>query len=685
MFGNLPGTVALYVLCAAIYLVVAALVVARGPRVGTAWWLAGACIATALWAGAIALPWRLPVAGIPAWLELARSAAWYGFLLHLYRQTMAPGRSLTRVFTLIGVLTLLAVLVQPVLATFGTGSATLAWWTQIGLRLALPICALLLIENLYLNTPIEQRWHINLLCIALAAIFVFDVVLYTDAALFGRLSQPLFEARAPVVALAAPLLAISAARNRRWKIDIHVSRDVVFHSASLVIAGSLLLALATAGEVVRRGVGDWGHVIESTMLFGGMMVVLALLTSGSIRSRLRGWVTEHFFSFRYDYRREWIRCIDTLTAPDAHVGLHQRAIRAAAGVVDSPAGVLFVRAPDEVAFHWAGSWNLPAVTEAIPPGHPIVPAFRDGDWIVSLDDLPGDETQGARAWFPDIERAWLVVPLNNFGALIGFVVLARSRAPFRLDREAFDLLRVVGREIASRVAEQRAARVLAQTRELREYSQRFAFVIHDIKNVSGQLSMLLSNAEVHADNPAFQRDMLTTVRASVDKITRLLTRLQAEGNERRHALIDPAERIRGLIDRVGAVSDRDITLRDDSDGAGVAIDPESFDAIVLHLLNNALEATAPDSAVSLSIEPEAAHLRIDITDQGPGMTAEFIRDRLFRPFASTKQGGHGIGAYQARELLRAAGGDLLVNSREGAGTTMRILLPAVRAATAVAA
>jgi putative PEP-CTERM system histidine kinase len=679
MIASFPAMLLLHAGCAAVYLVVAVLVLARGPRGATAWWLAFACLATAFWAAAVTVQWRTPAIGVPGWLELARSAAWYGFILHVYRRSVPEAVHKGRVFMIIGLVILMAVTGLPLLNAVGADSPTALWSVRIVLGLGIPVCAILLLENLYFNTPVDARWHINLLCVALGAVFVFDMLLYADSILFRRISPSLLEARAPVVAIAAPLLAIAAARNRRWRIDIHVSRDVVFHGASLIIAGIFLLALATAGEVVRRDAAQWGHVAESALIFGGMMVVVVLLTSGSVRSRLRALVTEHFFSYRYDYRREWMRCIETLTTPDAHVGLHLRAIRAAANVVDSPAGVLFVRAPDEVAFHWAGSWNLPAVTEAIPPGHPIVPAFRDGDWIVVLDEIAGTET-----WFPDLPRAWVAVPLNHFGTLIGFVVLARARAQFKLDREAYDLLRVVGREIASRVAEQRAAQVLAQTRELREYSQRFAFVIHDIKNVSGQLTMLLSNAEVHADNPAFQRDMLTTVRASVAKISRLLTRLQADRHERAHALIAPADRLRALVDNLPATAHGRVTLVDHSRGAGVAIDPENFDAIILHLLNNAIESTGPDGMVTVSIQPEARHLSIDIADQGPGMAPEFVRDALFRPFASTKDGGHGIGAYQARELLREAGGDLLVHSREGEGTTMRLLLPAVHAVAAYA-
>jgi signal transduction histidine kinase len=220
--------------------------------------------------------------------------------------------------------------------------------------------------------------------------------------------------------------------------------------------------------------------------------------------------------------------------------------------------------------------------------------------------------------------------------------------------------------------------ILTQTQQLREYSQRFAFVIHDIKNVSGQLSMLLTNAEVYADNPEFQRDMLATVRASVGKITRLLSRLQAERQERNHALITPAERLRELIDARRVTAEQDIVLRDLSGAAGAAIDPDAFDAVVTHLLNNAIDASGPGQPVRIELHLEAHGVVIDILDQGAGMKPEFVRDELFRPLRSTKGDGHGIGAYQARELLRDAGGDLLVISRTGAGTTMRIILPSVQ-------
>jgi putative PEP-CTERM system histidine kinase len=675
MISDIPVIAALHGVCAITYGLLAGFVLVRRPLNRTGAWLVVACVATAIWATAFAraLASHDQIGHLVGWLEVGRSAAWYGFILHLYRRSVKVSNQITNAFTTMGLLALLVVCGTPLLDFLdgqpGAGVQSL----RTAILLGFAVCNVLLLENLYFNTPSETRWHINLLCVALGGVFVYDLLLYADAVLFRHLSFAFLEGRAPTTTLAAPLIALAILRNRRWALDIQISRNVVFHSFTLIASGIFLVAIAAIGEAFRHGGSEWGRVIETSMIFTAILAVAVTLTSGSARSRIRSMVVQNFFSQRYDYRLEWMRCIDTLTAPDAFVALHKRAIRAAAEVVDSPAGALFVRAPQDVAFQWAGSWNMPTVTAPIPPGHTMVSLFRDGDWIVRLD-----EYQDADDWFPELPRAWVVVPLNHFGTMIGLIVLAKPRAHFKLDREAFDLLRVVGREVASRVAEQRAIQVLTQTQQLREYSQRFAFVIHDIKNVSGQLSMLLTNAEVYADNPDFQRDMLATVRASVGKITRLLSRLQVERQERDHAIITPAERLRDLLFTYRMTSPGEIIFSDHSRNAGAAIDPDVFDTVTTHLLNNATEASDPAIPVRVELRLEAPSVVVDIIDRGSGMPPEFVRDELFRPFSTSKPGGHGIGAYQARELLRGAGGDLLVISRPGAGTTMRIMLPSVR-------
>lgn len=660
---------------AVLSVLLAAQVAARRSLSRTGLILLLASLATFGWALSVALSGGDAAAYGPGWLEVARGAAWYGLLLHIFRRSIAGSGAASRSFTTMGVVIVLALAAVPgVNAATGRGGLSLDEMS-LAARLGLALGALLLIENLYFNTPDDQRWNVSLLCIALGGLFLYDLVLYADAMLFRRMSPALSAGRASVAALIAPVIAAGAVRNRRWEVDLHVSRRVVFHSATLLISGLFLLGLAASGEVLRRTSGGWGAVTEVTMICAGVLGVGVLLTSGSARAKVQAAFVDNFFTLRYDYREEWRRCIATLSVSDAFVGLHTRAIQAVAQIVDSPAGALFVRDPDGSAFLWAGSWNMPASTAPIEATDRLLASLAPGATV----DLTGPEGADGLAAAASLPRAWLAAPLEHLGRLIGFVVVARSRTARALDREAVALLRIVGQEVATHIAEQSATRGLTQARQVHEYGKRFAFVVHDIKNVAGQLSMLLSNAEVHADNPEFQRDMLATVRASVARIDAMLKKMQAHATTLERTVIVPAERLPALI---GARRDQDrIAFDHDGLASSVVMDQDAFDAVVTHLLDNAVEASASrlggrfGAPIVVRLRHEAASVVADLCDRGPGMSPEFIRDRLFSPFASTKREGHGIGAFQARELLRSAGGDLLAISSQGEGTTMRIVLP----------
>jgi len=200
--------------------------------------------------------------------------------------------------------------------------------------------------------------------------------------------------------------------------------------------------------------------------------------------------------------------------------------------------------------------------------------------------------------------------------------------------------------------------------------------------------MLLANAAEHIGNPAFQRDMLLTVRASVQRITALLARLRVPEDA---AALLPSERMESIVAACRRAGAAPLQIESDGHSGAVVMPPAAFDAVIGHLLDNALEASPPGEPVRVRVRHEGRRLVLDIVDRGPGMSPEFIRDELFRPFGSSKREGLGIGVFQARELLREAGGDLLVMSRPGSGTTMRLMLPlaadpvAPRAAVALSA
>jgi putative PEP-CTERM system histidine kinase len=508
--------------------------------------------------------------------------------------------------------------------------------------------------------------------VLLGGLACFDILLCADLVLFHAASPALSGGRAVAMILIAPLLVIAAIRGQRWDGQIKLSRSAVFHSATLVLSGAVLLALTLSGELLRRVGGDWGGVAEISMLFAGLIGLALLFSSRSARSLLQRTLVQHFFADRYDYRRQWLECIDTLsgTGSDERTALHTRAIRAVADVVDSPRGVLFLREGGVGAFAWAGSWNMPAGS-LLPAEHPVIAAMRGGEWIVDVGRL--EPAAASTPPLQELGKVWLAIPLLHQAQLIGVVVVAPPRIPFRTDQEVFDLLRIRGREVATSIVEQRATQVMVQTRHLHDYSKRFAFVAHDIKNVTSQLALLLRNAEHHIANPEFQKDMLETVSASVQKIDALLKRLESPEADRAPAALTPVPRLEALLATYRRVRRAQLTLEHDGSTATVAMSPDAFDTAVTHLLNNAVEASS-GLAIQVQVRHEVARVVIDIVDRGPGMTPDFVRDQLFRPFSTQKQGGTGIGAFQARELLREAGGDLVVISDRGIGTTMRIVL-----------
>jgi putative PEP-CTERM system histidine kinase len=675
--------------CAAIYAALSALILVRARTSRTGGMLALAAAITAAWAASVALAPHAPFSGLSGALDLMRLVAWYLFILHLYRRTVRARGQLTQAFVMMGFVLLLVTAVTALVDPPGASGPSLLS-AGVAVRLGLAVCTILLIENLYQNVAEDAKWYINLPSIGLGALCVFDIVLAADAVLFRQASPSLIGGRAVATAMVAPLLAIAAARNRDWKIDIHVSRSAAFHSATLVVAGIFLLGLSAAGELFRHLGAGWSGVAETSLVFAGLLATVVLLTSTSARSRLRSLVVDNFFSNRFDYRREWLRCIAKLSAGDAEGTLPVRVIRAVADVVDSPGGILYLRPSEGAAasYHWAAAWNLPSGGMPVAADAPLLAALH-GKGARGMVEL----TTANRP--PELPQAtWLAVPLplgpagaadtpGGEPAILGFILLAPPRAPFRLDREVFELLQILAREVATYLAEQHATEVLTQSRQLAEYGKRFAFVAHDIKNVSSQLSLLLSNAERHLANPEFQRDMLATVRASVQKISALLRRLEAPEPAPPAATLHPVERLGTLLPGLRGGHDTELLLDYDRTGVGVAMPEAAFDAVVTHLVTNAADATlarhagsTPPPPVRVSVSHVGNRVLVDIVDQGTGMSEAFVRDTLFRPFGTAKRGGTGIGAFQARELVREAGGDLVVTSRPGQGTTMRLVLPA---------
>jgi putative PEP-CTERM system histidine kinase len=469
----------------------------------------------------------------------------------------------------------------------------------------------------------------------------------------------------------APLLALAMARNREWRVDIHVSRQVVLHTATLVASGCFLVAVAVVAVLLRGFGGDWGLVLQLAMLFGSIVVLATVLSSGSVRRRLKFLISRNFYTHHYDYRVEWLKFIELVSEPKIGEELSVRIIRALAEFVDSPAGVLWSLSHG-IGYYPTAAWKQPIPGDCkVPIDDPFVFGFRNGSWIQARSSDAGENT-----WPIASDKAWLAVPLSHRTEVIGFVVLDRATHMINPDWEAFDLLRAAGRQAASYLAEERSTKVLRDSELLTEYSKRFAFVVHDIKNLTSQLNLIVSNAARHIGDPEFQRDMLKTVEDSVARMNNLLSQLKADAAPHPPRLLNP-----NLVVSAVAAEFTDapvaVEARDEIGACAVTIDPERLRSALTHLVQNAVDVSCPGDRVIISSQRFGTRLLIEVTDNGPGMDDAFVRDELFLPFRSTKSGGYGIGAFQTRELIRMAGGDLEVISEKGFGTRMRIILPLV--------
>jgi putative PEP-CTERM system histidine kinase len=232
--------------------------------------------------------------------------------------------------------------------------------------------------------------------------------------------------------------------------------------------------------------------------------------------------------------------------------------------------------------------------------------------------------------------------------------------------------------LASYLAESTSQQALAESRQFEQFNRRFAFVMHDIKNLVSQLSILSRNAEKHASNPEWQADMVATLKGSVDKMNDLLVRLSQHSQSRQVNVeaIDIEKTILAVTHSKRLIYP---IVTDLSPGMMALADPGRIETILNHLVQNAIEATDDGSPVRISASRQDSEIAIRVSDNGCGMSETFVANQLFKPFESTKDGGFGIGAYEARALAQSLGGQLRVESRQGKGTRMTLLLPAAPA------
>jgi len=643
-----------------------------------------ACLITVLWGSASALEasngfmWSSLTDGF----EILRSAGWSLFMLALLGNWFAPGSRLPfglRPGLALAALAYLLCLAANVAGYWSLGLLREQSQLPVIARVGMAIWGMLLVEQVYRSRSIQQRWAIKFACLGVGSIFAYDFYLYSHAMLFREVNPNIWGARGLVNSLSVPLLAISLGRSKSWSSPLALSRRAVFHSAALFGSAVYLLAMGFAGYYLRLVGGDWGMVMQVTFLFGTVILLGSILFSGTFRSWLKVFISKHFYRYNYDYREEWMRFTRTLSKPGPDLG--QRVIEAVAPLVESPGGVLWQRR-EAGGFEPHAHWQMPVLSAEEGADSPFVTFLESSQWVIDLNEYETSpekyDAMVLPSWLQHYPRAWLVVPLIMHGRLSGFVVLQEARSPVKLNWEIIDLLGVAGSQAAAHLAQQEASEALLVARQFESFNRMSTFVVHDLKNLVAQLSLMNANAARHKDNPEFQADMLETIDFSVQKMKLLLQKLSRTTNaQERPVPLVLDEVVRQALALKGAFEPHP-QLRLETPGLRVLAERERLERVVGHLIQNAIEATPRSGRVDVRVAETTAGTLVEITDTGEGMSEEFMRERLFRPFDSTKSAGMGIGVFESREYINELGGRLEVTSEPGKGTTFRIVLPPYR-------
>ena len=642
--------------------------------------LLGAVACTSLWgicAAAGVLSREPQLVALSSLLDVIRYGLWLAFLLSIRRASAGAASSTSELTSGAAVLVGIASVLQCVEAS----GLNLPW---VGARLtpmtsmALAIFGLVLVEQVFRNVPLDSRWSVKPISAGLAGSFAFDLYMYSQAVIFGKVDADSHSIRGVVHGLMTPLLFVSTTRLRDWTSQLRISRTAAFHSATLLICGVYLLFISGVGYYIKFFGGDWGRALQIGVVFASLMLLILLVVSGSVRAKLRFVLSRNFFRYRYDYREEWLKFTQALCSQNTPQEMGRQVIQGLADLVESPGGGLWMKDVTGSRYQQTARLNMDARHEVEDSASDMCELLENKNTIINIEEyrsFPGRYgSMPLPNWLQSMDQAWLVVPLIVSERMIGFVVLQRARIPFDANWEVYDLLKTASRQAASFLAQMVATEALLEVSKFDAFNRMSAFVVHDLKNIVTQLSLMMRNAKRLHANPEFQKDMLDTVDNSLEKMRQLMAQLREgitpAGTTFGVDLSSVASRIQSVTKARGRRLEVLCTESVVSRGH-----EERIERVIGHLVHNAIDATDSEGRVWLHVDKHGDRARVVVGDTGHGMTAEFIRDRLFKPFQSTKATGMGIGAYESSQYIQELGGKISDASAPDKGTEVTVLIP----------
>tara|TARA_R110000868_G_scaffold95382_4_gene262443 strand:+ start:3734 stop:5752 length:2019 start_codon:yes stop_codon:yes gene_type:complete len=561
------------------------------------------------------------------------------------------------------------------------GMTSASW--QFLLQTSIALEFLVLLEVIYRQSG-DNRWALKPLIVYLAVISIFDFVTFANALMVDQIHVYYLAARGYIYAALIPFLVLAIRRVKNWGVEIYISREVVLHSTLLMVAGGYLLMMALAGYAVKYVGGEWGTTIQVVLVFLSLTLLATLFLSTSFRTSIKVFITKHFFANQFDYRHEWVKltqCLENVEHDKTNVYL--TALQGFLQAIEYQSGCLFKYRDGEL-FKMAdiefGELNQDESQVLLA----LSQYFTHKAWIVDINELRTQpyHYEGLKINHALLNQArfQIIVPLYRDNELWGMAtMLGSDNTTKKLNWELRDYINAVTAQVSNFLFHQQAAKELAENAQFAAFARMSAFVLHDLKNVLAQIDLILCNAEQHKNNPEFIEDTFETLhhtKARMDKMLHQLTEKNTNQTSSQ-SLVVMSECISQVITQRCAsfLPKPELIVTSETD---VVLDREKFSNVMYHLISNAQQATKDDGKVKVVLERSAneKHMLVKIIDNGSGMSEDFIQTRLFKPFDTTKgNAGMGIGAFDAKMFMEKMGGQLIVESQLGLGSTFTLRVP----------
>ena len=557
-----------------------------------------------------------------------------------------------------------------------------AWSFLVLIVLSLEV--LVLLEVVYRQAGREQ-WAFKPLIIYLGATNLFEFVTYANTTMVNQVEVGYIAARGFIYFMLMPLLVISIRRIHHWGIDIFISRDVVLHSSLLLVAGGYLFVMAVVGYAINYMGGSWGATVQIILVVMSFALLATVFLSNGFRTKIKVFITKHFFANQFDYRVEWVKLTKWLTkAGESSSDVYYAGLTGMLNAIQYESGLLFK----------VTSNGYECVAEASPISNDkahkcttldALALYSDKNgWIIDTDAylVKPFDYEGLKL-DRDALKQWgyqLFVPFLKDDGLWGFAVLAAGEnEKISLNWEVKDYLTAVSEQVGTYMQHHEAAQVVAENAQFAAFNRMSAFVLHDLKNVLAQVDLILANAQQHKHNPEFIDDTFETLehtKARMEKMLKQLTDKKAveEGVNSEFLLSDI---VKDVVEKRCSVL-RPLPSVHLVRETPVLVDREKVANVLYHLISNAQQATADDGEVDVVITHNSDNNTqlVMIEDTGTGMDKAFIDERLFKPFDTTKgNAGMGIGAYDAKTYIESLGGKLTVQSEPGRGSCFTLYFP----------